>query len=47
MLMTKKEKAKLILDNLEEIININYNFEDIYMKQIVKGHVEIERAEEN
>lgn len=39
------EKAELILKELEEVININYNFKDMYIKAIVKALKKIERAD--
>lgn len=35
--MTKKELAEIILQELDEVININWNNEEMYIKAILKG----------
>ncbi len=40
--MTNKDKAKIILEQLDKVMNINYNFEEMYLKAIEKGLKEIE-----
>ena len=43
--MTNEEKAKIILEALEEYILIDWNFEKYYVKGIKNGLKEIERRE--
>ena len=45
--MTDEEKAKIILEALEEYILIDWNFEKYYVKGIKNGLREIERREQN
>jgi hypothetical protein len=45
--MTKDEKAKIILEKLEEVMNINWNMEGIYIKAITLGLKEIEKIEKS
>lgn len=35
--MTNLEKAKIILQQLDETINIDWNFEDLYINAILKA----------
>lgn len=41
--MTVEEKSKIMLKNLEKYLQINYNFENVYLKAITEGLIEIER----
>lgn len=43
--MTYKEKAKIILKNIDEYILVNWAFEDVWLKAIINGLKEIERRE--
>lgn len=43
--MTNKEKAKIILEKLDEDINVNWAFEEYYIRAIISGLNEIERLE--
>lgn len=43
--MNKQEQARIILEAMEEYIQVDANFEEYYLKGIVKGLIEIERAE--
>lgn len=43
--MNNQEKAKIILEALEEYINVDFNFEEFYLKGILKGLKEIEKHE--
>jgi hypothetical protein len=43
--MNKQEKAKIILEALEDYIQVNYSFEEFYLKGIVNGLIEIEKRE--
>ena len=45
--MTDEEKAKIILESMEEYLLIDWNFEEYYLKGIKNGLREIERREEN
>ncbi|HZW68982.1 MAG TPA: hypothetical protein VFF20_10365 [Pseudogracilibacillus sp.] len=45
--MTRIEKAKVILDNMEHYLQIDYAFEEYYLKGIMNGLREIERREED
>jgi hypothetical protein len=44
--MNKKEQAKIILDNLDKYLQIDYNFEEFYLKGIMNGLKEIEEKKE-
>ena len=44
--MTNKEKALLILKELDEAINVNWAFEEFYLKAIMKALKKIEEEEE-
>ena len=44
--MTKEEKAKIILEHLDEYIQVNWNFEKLYIKAIINGLKEIKRREQ-
>lgn len=41
--MTDKEKAKIILEKLDDVIQINWNMEEFYLKAIVNGLKAIEK----
>lgn len=43
--MNKKEKALVILEELEEYISVDSAFEDFYIKGIIKGLTRIEEME--
>jgi hypothetical protein len=43
--MNKQEKAKIILEALDQYLQIDWNFEEYYIKGIMKGLTEIEKAE--
>jgi hypothetical protein len=45
--MTEEEKAKIILEALDEYIQVDWNFEKYYLKAIENGLKEIERREQN
>lgn len=45
MVMTQEEKAKMILKELEEYIQVDFSFEEIYLKAISKGLDNIAREE--
>ncbi|GAB2499578.1 hypothetical protein GCM10008929_20200 [Alkalibacterium psychrotolerans] len=45
--MTEEEKAKLILEGLEEYIQIDYAFEKYYMLGIKKGLKKIDQQEKD
>lgn len=45
--MTDEEKAKIILEALDEYMQVNWNFEKYYLKGIKNGLREIERREQN
>lgn len=35
--MTNKEKAEIILEELDEVLQIDWNFKETYIKAIIKG----------
>lgn len=43
--MTLKEKAVIILDELNKTMSINYNFEDHYLKRIMEALIIINDKE--
>ena len=43
--MVREEKAKIILEKLDEVISVDWNFEKFYIKAIVSGLKEIEDKE--
>lgn len=43
--MTNKEKAEIILESLEEFIQIDWAFKDIYFKAIDKALIKIAKKE--
>lgn len=43
--LTQKEKAEIILKNLEKYIQIDWNFKEIYLKAIKEGLEKIEKEE--
>ncbi|MED4922095.1 MULTISPECIES: hypothetical protein [Heyndrickxia] len=43
--MTNKEKAEIILECLEEYVQVDWNFKEIYEKAIDKGLIEIAKKE--
>lgn len=45
--MNKQEQAKIILEALDEYIQIDWNFEEFYIKGIVKGLNDLERCDNN
>lgn len=45
--MKNIEKAKIILEELDEVIQINWNFEQMYLKAIIKALRKIEEEENN
>lgn len=45
--MNKQEKAKIILEQLDEYIQVNWNLEEFYLKAIMNGLNEIEERENN
>lgn len=45
--MTYKEKAKIILEHIDQYIVVNSAFEDIWLKAIINGLKEIERREKD
>ena len=44
--MNQKDKAKIILNELEEYISIDWNFEEFYLKGIENGLKKIKEKEE-
>ena len=45
--MTYEEKAKIILEALDEYMQVNWNFEKYYVKGIKNGLKKIERREQD
>lgn len=45
--MTREEKAKIILEQIANHININWNLEHFYLKDIMTALKEIESLENN
>lgn len=45
--MIDEEKAKIILESMEEYLLIDWNFVEYYLKGIKNGLREIERREQN
>lgn len=43
--MSEKEKARIILESLDEYIQVDWNFEDYYIKAIVEGLKKIKQKE--
>lgn len=43
--MTNEEKAKIILENLDKTIQVDWNFEPFYIQAIMSGLREIEMKE--
>lgn len=43
--MTTREQAKIILDKLDSVMGINWNFEQTYLSAIEDGLKEIQRKE--
>ena len=43
--LSKKEKAEIILENMEKYLQVDYGFKDFYIKGIVNGLNEIEKEE--
>ncbi|WP_158077362.1 hypothetical protein [Caenibacillus caldisaponilyticus] len=43
--MTNEEKAKIILEHLDEYIQVNWSLEKFYIKAIVNGLKKIEQRE--
>lgn len=44
--MANEEKARIILEKLDEYVVIDWNFEKYYVKAIINGLKEIERREQ-
>lgn len=40
--MNKKEQAKIILEQLDDYINVNWSMEEFYLKGILQGLNKIE-----
>lgn len=45
--MTDEQKAKIILEALDEYMQVDWNFEKYYVKGIENGLKEIERREQS
>lgn len=45
--MTNKEKAMLILEELDNAINVNWAFEEFYINAIVKALKKIEEEQKD
>lgn len=45
MELTRKEKAKIILENMEKFLQIDWSFEKYYLEGIENGLKEIEKKE--
>ena len=43
--MTNREKAKIILNSLDRMVQIDFNFQDFYIKAIERGLEEINKKE--
>lgn len=43
--MNKQEKAKKILESMDQYMQINWNLEEFYLKGIVNGLTKIEEME--
>ena len=43
--MTNREKAKIILNSLDRMLQIDFNFQDFYIKAIERGLEEIDKKE--
>lgn len=43
--MTDRERAEVILEELDNAMSINWNFKEMYLKAIEKGLREIRQAE--
>lgn len=43
--MKTKEKAMTILDNLDKVITVDWNFREFYLKAIEQGLMEIQKQE--
>lgn len=43
--MDNQQKAKIILDQLDKYIQVNWNMEEFYLKAIMNGLKEIEKKE--
>jgi len=41
--MTREDKALVILEALEKVITVDWNFQEVYVKAIVDGLVKIEK----
>ena len=42
--MNLEDQAKIILEELDKVLQINWNFEEFYLKAIKKGLVEIKES---
>jgi len=45
--VTNLEKAKIILENMEKHLQINWNLEEFYLRGIIKGLLEIEKGDKD
>ncbi|NMH83295.1 hypothetical protein [Heyndrickxia coagulans] len=43
--MTNRQKAAIILESLDKYLQIDWNFQDIYIKAIDEGLIEIAKKE--
>lgn len=43
--LTEDQKAKILLKNLDEYLQVNWNFEEYYLKAIKNGLKEIDQKE--
>lgn len=44
--MTYEEKARVLLEKLDEVIAVNWSMEKVYIAAFVRGLKEIERLED-
>lgn len=45
MKLTREEKAEILLEHLDKYLQVNWNFEEYYLKAIKSGLQEIEEKE--
>lgn len=45
MKLTEKQKAEILLKNLDKYLQVNWNFEEYYLKAIKNGLKEINQKE--
>lgn len=43
--MSKKEKATIILEELDSVLCVNWNMQEVYLNQIIKALNKIEKGE--